>query len=186
MDILIFGGKGWIGSQFIKYLQENGANYIIAESRADDHSSVIKEIEKIKPTHIISFIGRTHGEGINTIDYLEQPGKLVENINDNLFAPMVLSTLCREHCIHYTYIGTGCIFNSDDPTKESFHDDDRPNFFGSSYSIVKGFTDRLMHLQEENTLNLRIRMPITSEIHPRNFITKIVGYKKVCVPFQIV
>jgi len=34
-------------------------------------------------------IGRTHGtyEGqyIGTIDYLEKPGKLVENVRDNLF-----------------------------------------------------------------------------------------------------
>ena len=32
----------------------------------------------------------------------------------------------------------------------------------------------------ENTLNLRIRMPITGLMHPRNFITKIVNYEKVC------
>jgi len=45
---------------------------------------------------------------------------------------------------------------------------------------VKGFTDMLMHQLESNTLNLRIRMPITSENNPRNFITKIVNYEKIC------
>ena len=45
-----------------------------------------------------------------------------------------------------------------------------PNFFGSSYSVVKGFTDRLMKLYDENVLNLRIRMPITGEQNSRNFI----------------
>jgi dTDP-4-dehydrorhamnose reductase len=44
---------------------------------------------------------------------------------------------------------------------------------------VKGFTDRLMKFNK-NTLNLRIRMPINSEIHDRNFITKIVKYEKIC------
>jgi dTDP-4-dehydrorhamnose reductase len=38
-----------------------------------------------------------------------------------------------------------------------------------------------MHnLYNDSTLNVRIRMPITDEINPRNFITKIVNYKKIC------
>jgi 3,5-epimerase/4-reductase len=56
---------------------------------------------------------------------------------------------------------------------------DNPDFFGSSYSIVKGFTDRLMRLYP-NTLNLRIRMPIVDFHHSRNFITKITQYEKIC------
>jgi hypothetical protein len=31
-----------------------------------------------------------------------------------------------------------------------------------------------------NVLNVRIRMPITGDLNPRNFITKITTYKKVC------
>ena len=37
-----------------------------------------------------------------------------------------------------------------------------------------------MLMKQTNTLNLRIRMPITDEIHPRNFITKITNYEKIC------
>ena len=62
-----------------------------------------------------------------------------------------------------------------------FTEEDLPNFFGSSYSTVKGYTDRLMHLlNNDSTLNVRIRMPITDEVNERNFITKISNYKKVC------
>ena len=35
-----------------------------------------------------------------------------------------------------------------------------------------------MHLT--NTLNIRIRMPITSKSNQRNFITKITSYEKIC------
>ena len=59
-----------------------------------------------------------------------------------------------------------------------FKESDVPNFFGSGYSVVKGYTDRLMHLFP-NVLNVRIRMPITGDFNPRNFITKITTYKKV-------
>jgi 3,5-epimerase/4-reductase len=139
----------------------------------------------------MSFIGRTHGvyndEVIGTIDYLEKPGKLVENMRDNLFSPIGLAEISKKNNIHFTYLGTGCIFEYDNShhfgnPETGFLEEDLPNFVGSSYSIVKGYTDRLMNLlYSECTLNARIRMPITDEADsPRNFITKITNYKKVC------
>jgi dTDP-4-dehydrorhamnose reductase len=180
MKILFFGSKGWIGQQFGHYLNNNGITYISTDVRADDEKAVEEEIKLYSPTHIISFIGRTHGEQYNTIDYLELPGKLKDNIRDNLYSPVILSILCERYNIHYTYLGTGCIFSSDDPTNTSIDDDELPNFFGSSYSIVKGFTDRLQHMYSKNTLNLRIRMPIVDFEHNRNFLSKIFKYNKIC------
>jgi len=84
--------------------------------------------------------------------------------------------LCKTHHIHFTYLGTGCIFDGYD----GFSEEDLPNFFGSSYSVVKGFTDRMMHFFDDSVLNVRIRMPITADDSPRNFITKIMTYKKIC------
>ena len=193
--ILLFGGNGWIGSKVFNLLKNMGYNVEKTSSRADDFDSVTQELEQLnsrknKITHVMSFIGRTHGtyesEIIPTIDYLEKPGKLKENINDNLYAPIILASICKKYNCHFTYLGTGCIFDYDDvhPFGEEtngFKEDDKPNFFGSSYSIVKGYTDRLFHeLYNDATLNVRIRMPITSEISPRNFITKITNYKKIC------
>jgi dTDP-glucose 4,6-dehydratase len=204
MKILVYGSKGWIGSQFINILEktmasENTSNtsntsntcidYIEGKSRVDNEMELTEEIKNIEPTHVVSFIGRTHGKINNriytTIDYLEQDGKLIENVRDNLFSPLLLADICKKNNIHYTYLGTGCIFKFDEfhpfgKEENGFTEDEHPNFFGSSYSVVKGFTDRLMHLYQDNVLNLRIRMPITGEKNPRNFITKIVNYEKVC------
>ncbi len=188
MKVLVFGSKGWIGSMFINLLKEVNINFKCAECRADNINDVKTELFEYNPTHVVSFIGRTHGvtHGVsyNTIDYLEQEGKLVENINDNLFAPFVLAQLSTIYNYHYTYLGTGCIFkykNSEGIYEEvdGFDEESEPNFFGSSYSVVKGFTDRMMHLYK-NVLNLRIRMPIVDSHNPRNFITKITNYKKIC------
>ena len=182
IKILIFGSKGWIGNQFIDYLNANkdeNITYLETNVRADNEQLVTDVIMAHSPTHIISFIGRTYGGDFNTIDYLEQPGKLTDNVRDNLYAPMVLANLSYKFNIHYTYLGTGCIFSQEDPTKKSYMETDNPDFFGSSYSIVKGFTDRLMRLYS-NTLNLRIQMPIVDFHHSRNFITKITQYEKIC------
>ena len=192
--ILIFGANGWIGSKVYNLLVASDKQITVykAQSRADDAHSVENELNNYPNavTHVMSFIGRTHGtyEGqtIGTIDYLEKPGKLVENMRDNLFSPLVLAEICKKRNIHFTYLGTGCIFDYDEAhpfgeLDKGFVEGDRPNFFGSSYSIVKGYTDRLMQTMFETTaLNVRIRMPITDEINPRNFITKITNYAKIC------
>ena len=189
MKVLVYGSKGWIGGQFIDILKQNNIDYIEGKSRTDNESTLNDEIETISPTHVVSFIGRTHGKINNktytTIDYLEQEGKLLDNVRDNLFSPLLLADICSKKNLHYTYLGTGCIFKFDEAhpygkEENGFTEDSLPNFFGSSYSIVKGFTDRLMKLYKDSVLNLRIRMPITGTKNPRNFITKIVNYEKIC------
>ena len=191
MKIIIYGSNGWIGTQFVNILKNNNIEFIEGKSRVDSEEDLLKEINKINPSHIVSFIGRTHGIIDNikytTIDYLEQPGKLTENIRDNLYSPLLLAHICKSKNIHYTYLGTGCIFKYDEThpfeseeNNSGFTEQNKPNFFGSSYSVVKGFTDRLMNLYKDCVLNLRIRMPITREENSRNFITKIITYKKIC------
>ena len=180
--ILFYGHRGWIGSMYIKYLKTNFPKIKVIEgyARLENTAEIELEIKRAKPTHVISFTGRTHGviDGvpINTIDYLEYPDKLVENVRDNLHGPVNLALLCKRLKVHYTYLGTGCIFNSE--TGEKFTENSQPNYFGSGYSVVKGFTDLLMH--ELPVLNLRIRMPITSTPNERNFITKITNYERIC------
>ena len=185
MKVLVYGSKGWIGKQFVQLLRESEVDYCHGFARVNEIEEVKKEISLYEPTHVIAFIGRTHGPGFNTIDYLEQPGKLVENLRDNLYAQLTLANVCTSMHIHYTCIGTGCIFEYDEKhsmnteSANSFQEHDEPNFFGSSYSIVKGFTDMLMHQYEDTVLNLRIRLPIATMDNPRNLISKIIRYDRV-------
>ena len=218
---LIVGGNGWIGRQFVEFLSKKRPNDVVeildSNIRANDEISIERVLTAKYYNRVVSFIGRTHGPGFTTIDYLEQKNKLKENIQDNLFAPIVLALLCYKHNIHYTYLGTGCIFNYDKyhslESGKGFQENDLPNFSGSAYSIVKGFTDRFFHLLDrlqpdekqmdksmgnkfynnkqisdpfsnhflpEGYLNVRIRMPISDQVHARNFITKITSYEKIC------
>lgn len=181
---MVWGGGGWIGGQFTKVLLAKGWNVVHAKSRADDRAGVLEEVSVVHPTHMVSLIGRTHGPGFTTIDYLEQPGKLRENMNDNLYGPIVLASVAKLKNLHMMYMGTGCIFEFDETHTvdgAGFREDSLPNFFGSSYSTVKGFTDRIMAEEyADSCLNVRIRMPISSEDCSRNFITKIIHYSKIC------
>ena len=178
MKLLLFGYKGWIGTQIFDLLKSISENEVITtDIRVDNYDEIDKFIFENKPDRIISVIGRTYGDKINSIDYLEKKGNLKININDNLYSPLNLALISKKHNIHLTYMGTGCIFNG--YNKEYLENDD-PDFYGSSYSIVKGFTDKIMK-KFDNVLNVRIRMPITNDINcNRNFINKIINYKKIC------
>ena len=182
--ILIYGAKGWIGGQFVDLLNKEGIEYIVGEKRLGDDpdEDIEQEVLSVAPTHVASFIGRTHGPGNSTVGYLEGgPDKLTINMRDNLFGPLLLAEICRKFNIHFTYIGSGCIFKYTEEHSvggKPYTEDDRPNFFGSSYSVVKGYTDRLMH-QYKNVLNVRMRLPISADNSPRNLITKLVSYKKI-------
>lgn len=188
MKVLLYGKNGWIGQKVYDLLIKENHEVVVGNVRAEDAVGLEEEIRSVNPTNIISTIGRTHGtiDGVNytTIDYLEQKGKLRENIRDNLYSPTILALISKKYGIHYAYLGTGCIFTYDDEhvyeeEVNGFKEESKPNFFGSSYSTVKGYTDMIMKMFD-NVLNVRIRMPITDEVNSRNFITKITSYKKIC------
>lgn len=176
MRVLLFGGKGWLGSRLYEYLiQDPGHEVIISDLRVDNTEDVRVQLEEVKPDRVVCTIGRTHGPGCPNIDYLEgNRDKLVENLRDNLFAPLSLALLCQTQGHHLTVLGTGCIFNG--PGK--FSETDKPNFTGSSYSIVKGNLDQLLRLLP-GVLSVRIRLPISSRAHSRNLLTKLLQFKTV-------
>lgn len=198
MKVLIFGSKGWIGEMLKEVWKKSYPEDKIIESssRVDyfTQKEVEKEILEVNPDRVVCLLGRTSGwieekdlskgeikkRYIPNIDYLEEKGKLYENVRDNLYSPLLLSILCGSKNIHLTYVGTGCIFSRN--TKENdyiYTEDDQPDFTGSSYSTVKGFTDQILPLFG-NVLNVRIRMPIVKDYKdPKSFVSKIIGFQKI-------
>lgn len=180
MKVLVFGGKGWIGQQFIN----NTTHEVIqATTRPDNYQDSFNEIAHVHPDCVISFLGRTYGTASNgklipSIDYLELPGKLYENMRDNFYAPFNLALICDKLDTHFIYLGTGCIYTYT-ADKKIFTEQDTPNFFGSGYSTVKGYTDQVLR-HFNNALQLRIRMPVSKLVSGRNLIDKLVGYPNIC------
>lgn len=186
MKIVVFGARGWIGSQMTPLLAASGFDVRETSVRADDEAAVAELLDAENPDRVLSVIGRTRGDGVGTIDFLEDEAKchdkLVLNMRDNLYGPLTLALACRSRGIHFSYLGTGCIFSSSSPgATNEFGEESNPNFFGSAYSVVKGFTDRLMRqLERGGVLQVRIRMPLTADRSPHNFITKITSYERIC------
>ena len=175
MIILLYGGRGWMGSHFIPYVNQEIDHIIYGTSRLENYDSVMDELHTIKPDRVVCFIGRTHTDEIPTIDCLESMP--FENIRDNLFGPVILVKACQTNGIHVTYIGTGCIYQSGENDIE-FLETDQPNYNGSAYSHVKGSTDLWMLSHPDGLLHTRFRLPISRvEGDKRCLLEKLKSFK---------
>lgn len=78
---------------------------------------------------------------------------------------------------------TGIYTSQYDPTNtrllsKPFTEADPPNFTGSFYSATKVPIETFLK-HYPNTLTLRLRMPVSHDLHPRSFVTKILKYAHV-------
>lgn len=173
MRVAIFG-YGWLARHMVPALD---ADHAICRLRVT--GATMDQLRKYLIeggfTHVLCFVGKTRSSNVPSVDYLELPGKLPQNVSSNLTAPLLLAALCAELELHMTYFGTGCIFDGDVEYLEC----DEPNFQGSSYSTVKGATDVLMRHCYPEVLNVRIRMPIVDGKDPYCFIAKIRKYSRI-------
>lgn len=63
-------------------------------------------------------------------------------------------------------------------TSPPFTEEDRPNFEGSFYSYTKARVEDILKFFPQTCI-LRVRMPVSDDLHPRSFVTKITKYDRV-------
>ncbi|WP_420422343.1 NAD-dependent epimerase/dehydratase family protein [Simkania sp.] len=175
---LVFGGKtGWIGQMVVNYLEEQGYEVYPAESRLERRGDVEAEIARVQPDYIINCAGLT---GRPNVDWCED--HKVETLRTNVIGTLNLIDVAYQYGIHVTNFNTGCIYEYDEEhpmgSGIGFSEEDEPNFDGSFYSKSKGILEKLIPYYP-NLLNLRVRMPISSNWHWKNFVVKISKYAKV-------
>lgn len=174
---LVFGGeRGWVGQKLVKLLKEQGHVVYPATSRLEQREKIEEELKRIKPDYIINSAGII---GKPTVDWCETHKE--ETVRSNVLGLVNLVDLAFLHNIHVTNIATGCIYQYDEKhplgSDIGFTEKDEPNFSGSFYSRTKIIAEKII-LSYPNVLNLRLRMPISSDLNPKSFIGKIIHYKK--------
>lgn len=176
--VLIYGGKtGWIGGLMAEMCKKEGIEYVCGDARIEQRETLAKEIDSVKPSHVLMAAGIT---GRPNIDWCEDHKP--ETIRTNVIGTLNIADLCNERGIHCTVYATGCIFVYDDKHQEGsgvgFTEEDAPNFDGSFYSQTKGYMEPMLACYP-TCLILRVRMPISDDLIHRSFVTKIVKYEKV-------
>lgn len=171
---LLFGGYGWIGKKIALLLEKQNHVVYCSSCRLENREAIEQEIERLKPDFIINTAGIT---GKPTIDWCESHKQ--DTIRSNVLGLINLVDVAFLHNIHVTNVATGCIYQYDDvhPLRSGigFSECDEPNFSGSFYSLTKIAVEKII-LNYPNVLNLRLRMPISSDLDPKSFIGKIIRY----------
>jgi len=178
MSFLVFGGeKGWIGQKIVVLLKSQGKEVHVAKARLENRTDVERDIKEYQPKYILNCAGVT---GRPNVDWCEDHKQ--DTIRANVIGTLNLIDVAFLHGIHVTNFATGCIFeyNDDHPlgSGKGFFEEDVPNFDKSFYSMTKGLVEKLSR-EYPNVLVLRVRMPISDDLEPRNFITKISKYERV-------
>jgi len=154
-----------------------GIKVALAAARIENREEVAKELDEVKPSHVLMAAGIT---GRPNIDWCEDHKP--ETIRTNVIGTLNVADLCNVREIHVTVYATGCIFKYDDAhplgSGKGFTEEDEPNFDGSFYSETKGYMEPMLSCYP-NCMILRVRMPVSDDLIHRNFVTKIVKYERV-------
>ncbi|GAD98334.1 hypothetical protein PVAR5_7026 [Paecilomyces variotii No. 5] len=172
---LIFG-NGWVSGLVQETLQKNGDTYEVSKVRIEDREAVLRELDTVKPTHVINTAG---ARGSPNVDWCEDHKDYT--VRSNIIGAANLVDCCFLRGIHITHFASGCIYDQDEahPLDGSgFTEDDTPNFWGSFYSYSKLISEKVLKTYP-NVLVLRLRNPVAADLHPKNFVTKLLGYKKI-------
>lgn len=170
LKIYILGISGYLGTSFAAYLCSHG--YIVQGTRVDvSNLPVLRDaFRQTRPDIVINLTGPS---AYPTIDWCEDHKE--ESAKMLVAAPVNIVLAALECGAYPIQVTSGCIY-SGGPDHE-FTEEDAPNFFGSFYSRMRIASEQA--LRELPVLLARIRMPISTVPHPRNFINKITSYKKV-------
>lgn len=167
MKVLIFGGNGYLGQEFLKVYPDA----ILPRVDIADAALVAETLESEKPDVVINCAGKT---GRPNVDWCEDHKE--ETIRANVVGPLILNEECQKRDIYFVHISSGCIYQGDNGGK-GYTEEDEPNFKGSFYSRSKVWSDQI--LKEFPVLIPRLRMPFDGSVHPRSLINKIRKYPTV-------
>jgi 3,5-epimerase/4-reductase len=176
-SLMLFGKTGWIGNHVANLLRSQGHKVYMANSRLENRDAVGKELDQYQPTYVLNCAGVT---GKPSIDWCEDHKP--ETIRSNVIGALQLADLCFLRGIPLTVYSTGCVYTYNDKhpmgSGIGFKEEEPPNYYGSFYSRTKIIAEDLLK-EYPNVLVLRLRMPISDDLHPRSLVTKLTHYSRV-------
>ena len=168
-EILVFGA-GYIGSYLWPLLDAKRTDV-----RINTYKDVQAQIDFYKPKVIINCIGHYDGD----LDGCEK------DIDKTIFSfstvPLLLVEAAIRNGLKLVHITSGCMFEYDHKEDSPITEDMRPTFFDILYSRAKIYAEASLDALSNacDILQLRIAKPIDWVPHPKNQLTKMIGYKSV-------
>jgi 2-polyprenyl-3-methyl-5-hydroxy-6-metoxy-1,4-benzoquinol methylase len=172
--IVILGTNTLIGEYFYKKLISNGQDNIFVINEYENLEEKIVGIkEDIK--YVICAIEKSYEKNILNTDYIEK--NLSENLYFNLELPLKVAKLCKDNKILLGMISNGCLYDNDiSSNHEEIDENTSPNLTVSNHSIMHISKEKILNLVNDNILNLRFRYPISGDLNPTCYLSKLISY----------
>jgi len=138
---LIWGGDGWVAGHLMSLLHGQGKEAFTTTVRMENRESVLAELDKVQPTHVLNAAGCT---GRPNVDWCEDNKEAT--MRSNVIGSLNLTDCCFLRGIHCTTFATGCIYQYDETHTwdgPGFLETDPANFAGSFYSMTKAHVEEV-------------------------------------------
>lgn len=173
-DYFIIGAKGFIGSNIYNELINSNKKVYVLDYRLNQIESIENEIKLRNPKYLICAAGLTETPNTKWCDTHKK-----ETLMTNIIEQINLLNLCNKYSIHFTLIGSGCIFNN---SKNEYTNEDIGNDFSNYYSESRILLEKLVK-EFNNYLLLRINYPYSTKKinidNPKNLINKLINNEKI-------
>jgi dTDP-4-dehydrorhamnose reductase len=173
--ILLIGSTGYIGSEFLRQLQEGEYDYkTVSHSKifGGGFEAYLKDVD-----YVINASGYTGKPNVDKCE--EEKDKCIWG---NVVIPQKVIEYCGLLNIPYCHVSSGCIYQGRRSDGNAFDEYDEPNFTFkqnncSFYSGTKALAEDVVKRYGKSYI-WRLRIPFDEEDNPRNYISKLLTYKK--------
>jgi len=184
MKVLLFGSKGYIGSEFThQFSRIHDVQLLTASSRKSDGSYYsYKELESLIDNFgkLDVIVNCSAYIGVNSVVDCEKAKDTT--ILANVIFPTMLGQICKDRDIILGHLSSGCVFNGytiggykeDDNVMLSFRDK------CSFYTGTKVMAEESL-IGVEKKYIWRIRLPFDCFSNPRNYLTKLMKFDRLIV-----
>ena len=175
--IVLFGATGYVGKTFYRELLNKGFN--VAKFKWSDytvHNINTLAADLSTARFVINCAGYT---GTPNVDACEDDK--ANCLYGNAIWPELLARACEIARVPYGHVSSGCIYTGDN-NERGFKEEDVPNFDFrhnncSWYSGTKALGEEALK-NYPNGYIWRLRIPFNNVDGPRNYLTKVIRYKK--------
>ena len=178
MKSILILGKGFIGSNLSNYFSEKNIEHEVYSRNMLDYTNpkTLNDFLEQKKETFYTVINTSGYTGRPNVDGCERNKK--DCWDWNVIHPLNIAKTCNEHKLAVIQVSSGCIYSGYD---KEYTEKDLPNFGmfsddSSFYSKCKHAGEILLENNEAAVYILRIRIPFTHTMVPKNYFTKLLNY----------
>lgn len=177
-DVALLGVSGYIGSQFAKELNERSVSWFAVPRNIYTDAVLFRRLLGVrKPAVVINCAAYIPPKGV---DFCEDDKS--KTIEANLLLPAMLANVCADTDTVLLHLSSGCYYNGDNGGK-GWSEKDVPQLsFNTKCGVYVGSKQLAEEMvsRHKKSYICRIRLPFDRFDHPRNLISKLMGFVVVC------